>query len=96
MKLPRTRQHESGSTVSKLQTLNDSGPAERDAGVQPPIRVLRIADVKRLTGLSRTTIWRLQCKAKFPASVVLLGSLRGWYESEVEEWCRQLERSRQG
>jgi prophage regulatory protein len=42
------------------------------------------------TGLSRTTIWRLVKKKKFPKPVPITddGYAVGWVESEVEEWIQ--------
>ena len=56
-------------------------------------RILRTPEVVKLTGLSRTTIWRRVRSGDFPAPVKL-GSLAsrsvGWRESEIEEWIEQL------
>lgn len=49
--------------------------------------VLRSADVQRLTGLSRTTIWRLSRSpdSSFPAPRKLTGKSVGWLTSEVTD-----------
>ena len=56
-------------------------------------RILRTPEVVKLTGLSRTTIWRRVRSGDFPAPVKL-GSLAsrsvGWRESEIVEWFEQL------
>jgi predicted DNA-binding transcriptional regulator AlpA len=39
-----------------------------------------------MTGLSRTSIWRLERKGEFPARVSLTAGSVGWRMSEVEEW----------
>jgi len=50
--------------------------------------ILRANDVHRLTGLSRTTIWRMERKGTFPARVPLsIGSV-GWRKSEVDAWIK--------
>ena len=48
--------------------------------------ILRISDVSSLTGLSRTTLWRLERRNEFPARIRLTGHSIGWRESEVQEW----------
>ena len=51
-----------------------------------PERILRIQEVIEMTGLSRTTIWRMERKGEFPARVQLGVSSVGWRFSEVNEW----------
>ena len=52
-------------------------------------RILRTPEVVRVTGLSKTTIWRRVRSGDFPAPVKL-GSLTtrsiGWREEEIERW----------
>ncbi len=49
-------------------------------------RILRIKEVVHITGLSRTTIWRLENKGTFPRRVSLGGSRVGWRLSEINQW----------
>jgi prophage regulatory protein len=49
-------------------------------------RILRIGEVQRRTGLSRTTLWRRERNGRFPARRDLGGGMVGWLEREVEEW----------
>ena len=49
-------------------------------------RILRIQEVIEMTGLSRTTIWRMERKEEFPARVQLGISSVGWRLSEIQEW----------
>jgi prophage regulatory protein len=53
-------------------------------GIAMPI--LRTADVVRLTGLSRTTLWRLERKGIFPSRIRLGLNSVGWREGEVRDW----------
>lgn len=60
---------------------------------QPPVkqpetsdRILRASEVHDITGLSRTTIWRMENKGEFPRRVSLGGNLVGWRLSEVNHW----------
>ena len=47
---------------------------------------LRIADVCRVTGLPRATIYEMVSRGKFPAQVRLSPRAVGWIESEILEW----------
>ncbi len=49
-------------------------------------RILRAKEVINLTGLSRTTIWRLETKGEFPHRVSLGGNRVGWRLSEINHW----------
>lgn len=53
-----------------------------------PDRFLRIADVLRLTSLSRATLYRKIQDGSFPAQVRLSQRCCGWRESAVRHWCR--------
>lgn len=60
---------------------------------QPPVkqpetteRILKAHEVHTMTGLSRTTIWRLENKGEFPARVSLGGNRVGWRLSEINHW----------
>ena len=51
-------------------------------------KLLRFPEVQDRVGLSRTTIWRLEKKGKFPARRILGENSVGWLEEEVEKWIR--------
>jgi prophage regulatory protein len=50
----------------------------------------RLSRVKMMTGLGRSTIYRLMSEGKFPKSIGLTdtGCPRGWIASEIEDWLR--------
>lgn len=50
------------------------------------ISILRLPDVKSRTGLSRSTIYLLISKNKFPSSVSLGDRAVGWVEKEIDQW----------
>lgn len=51
------------------------------------VRILRLKEVQRMTGLSRSTIYAEIAKGKFPKQVKLTGARSvGWYENVVVEW----------
>jgi prophage regulatory protein len=52
----------------------------------PDDHILREPDVERKTGLSRTTIWRLERKNEFPRRLRLSANTVGWLASEIQAW----------
>jgi prophage regulatory protein len=57
--------------------------------------ILRLPDVKRSTGLSRSTIYLRITQGTFPKAVSLGGRAVGWLEAEVQQWLqRRIEASR--
>jgi prophage regulatory protein len=49
-------------------------------------RILREAEVARVTGLSRVTRWRHVRTGRFPAPIVLGERAIGWRASAVQAW----------
>lgn len=47
---------------------------------------LRAAEVMRIIGVSRTTLWRMEREGKFPKRRSISGAAVGWREDEVQEW----------
>lgn len=56
--------------------------------------ILRIWDVCKRTGISRTRVYKLEGEGRFPARVELGPNSVGWYEHEVSEWCAARRRRR--
>ena len=48
--------------------------------------ILRLPDVKKYTGLSRSTIYLRIAQGNFPKQLSLGGRSIGWLQSEIEEW----------
>lgn len=48
--------------------------------------VVRLPEVRRMTGLGRSTIYRLQADQQFPQSIKPGIRAVGWLESEVCQW----------
>jgi prophage regulatory protein len=61
-----------------------SGPIPLD--IQALDSILRIKEVLRITGLSRTTLWRLERIRKFPKRRKLGARAIGWLASEIRAW----------
>ncbi len=52
-----------------------------------PRNIIRKPAVRLKTGLSDTTIWRLERAGDFPARVVVTDAgTVGWFEDEVDDW----------
>lgn len=57
--------------------------------------ILRLPEVKRSTGLSRSTIYLRIAEGTFPKPVNLGGRAVGWLEVDIQEWLqRRIEASR--
>ena len=58
--------------------------------------ILRLPEVKKSTGLSRSTIYMRISQSAFPKPVSLGGRAVGWLEAEIQEWLqRRIEASRE-
>ena len=53
-----------------------------------PDRIIREKECFRLSGLSRTTRWRLERRGEFPRRRKLSENAIGWIESEVIDWVQ--------
>ena len=51
-------------------------------------RILRLADVKVRTGLSRSSIYLNISKGHFPKHISLGARSVGWLESEIDAWIQ--------
>ena len=77
-----------------LGNIQVTAPASNSSNQQsntspPPDKIIRSKEVQELTGLSRTTIWRLEREGKFPTRVPLTDSNVGWRLTDVQEWIRK-------
>jgi prophage regulatory protein len=49
-------------------------------------RLIRLPEVKKITGLSRSMIYLLESRNDFPKRVPLTARTVGWPEIEIYEW----------
>lgn len=49
-------------------------------------RLIREAECRKITGLSRSTRWRMERRGQFPPRVNLTPYIVGWRLSEVMKW----------
>jgi prophage regulatory protein len=52
------------------------------------LAILRLPDVKRRTGLGRSTIYEAMRENRFPHSIRLSARCVGWSASSIEAWIR--------
>jgi len=52
-------------------------------------RLIRRPEVQRLTGLSRSSLYRLIAEGRFPASIQLSEKSVAWLASEVDGWIAE-------
>lgn len=53
-------------------------------------RMLKPREVVKITGMSRTTIWRKEKQGLFPSRRDMGNRSVGWLASEVNEWMENL------
>lgn len=58
--------------------------------------ILRLPDVKRKTGQSRSSIYDKVQRREFPAPVKIGERAVGWVEAEVEAWVKMRIEARDG
>lgn len=51
-------------------------------------KMLRLKEVLSITGLSRSTIYKLISDCQFPRQVHLSEKSVGWYDTEILNWVR--------
>jgi prophage regulatory protein len=68
------------------QESNQASATTRPAA--PPLRLIRFPSVRERTGLSRSTVWRLERKGAFPKHRRISPNAVGWLEHEIEEWIQ--------
>ena len=61
---------------------------ETDAFEPRAPRFLRMAGVRQMTGLGRSTIYRLVAEHQFPSPGQLSRRAVGWRLSDLEQWSR--------
>jgi prophage regulatory protein len=54
------------------------------------LRIMRLSEVKAVTGLSKTTIYRFEKQGRFPSRVSLGERSVGWFEDDVQAFLSSL------
>lgn len=50
------------------------------------MRILRLPEVQKVTGLSRSSIYRQVAAEQFPAPVRLSSNSIGWRDTDIDDW----------
>ena len=53
------------------------------------MQIYRIKDVIKVTGLSRSTIYRLMDQDRFPKPIKLSQRIVGFLEQDIEQWIQE-------
>jgi prophage regulatory protein len=57
------------------------------------LRIMRLNEVKAVTGLSKTTIYRFEKEGRFPSRVSLGERSMGWFEDDVQAFLMSLKKA---
>jgi len=81
-----TRDQRAGGQDAGLDPAGNRRPVElaRIDGI--PLKFLRFTTVRDRTGLSRSTIWRLERQGAFPKHRRISTNAVGWLEQEINDW----------
>ena len=50
------------------------------------MRIMRLKDVMKVTGLGRSTIYKYISEGQFPEQISLGARAVGWVDSEIDDW----------
>ncbi len=67
---------------------SEGSRAERRRAHDPSPKLLRFPAVRERTGLSRSTIWRLERHGQFPKHRRISANAVAWVEEEVTSWIQ--------
>lgn len=54
-----------------------------------PVRILRLPQVRVMTGLGKTTIYGLEAAHRFPKRIRIGCRAVGWVEGEIASWIKK-------
>lgn len=76
------------SDTRESRLTDQARPSQRETVITAVPRLLRFPDVRNRTGLSRSTIWRLERNGGFPRHRRISANAVAWPEDEVLAWIR--------
>ena len=56
---------------------------------------LRLPEVQKISGLSVSSIWKLEKKGKFPQRIKIGERAVGWLSSEIQDWVQRARQATQ-
>jgi prophage regulatory protein len=85
---PVTGRVEAHALAGHMVNAPHTAQAEMSGGAShnAPIRMLRLAQVATMTGLSKAKVYDLQSRGDFPQRVQLTAGRVAWVEAEVQAW----------
>jgi prophage regulatory protein len=84
---PVTGSQRNAGMAMENAAASEGGTSSRLARLESiPLKFLRFSAVRERTGLSRSTIWRLERQGVFPKHRRISANAVGWLEQEVNEW----------
>lgn len=81
------------TTIDARQQMNPKSDENSSPG--KPMRLIRLAEVKRRTGVSTSTIYRWMSEGKFPRSHPIGDCISAWTEAEIDGWIESKVNGRQ-
>jgi prophage regulatory protein len=57
--------------------------------IAPSLQILRLQQVCRVTGLSRSLVYQMEAEHRFPKRIRLTERAVGWLEGEVQGWLAE-------
>jgi prophage regulatory protein len=85
-----TTQRRPGATRIRTTAIRHTSIKRDDgsgsAAAAPNERFIREGECRRITGLSRSTRWRLERGGKFPRRRQISSGCTGWLASEIAAW----------
>ena len=75
-----------GSAVVPRPATAATAAQASSAGRTLPLKLLRFPVVRERTGLSRSTIWRLERRGEFPKHHRIAPNVVAWVEEDVHMW----------
>jgi prophage regulatory protein len=91
LRVPPTRSSSARRPAADGSTSRQPEPTGGNNGTSadvPPARLLRFPTVRERTGLSRSTIWRLERRGEFPRHRRISANVVAWVETEVVDWIQ--------
>ncbi len=73
-------------SVAKQATAAGQQDGTTGEGEPRALRILRLREVERLTGLKRSRIYELEREGKFPVRVHISERATGWLEHEIQAY----------
>ena len=79
--------HQASDSPADLDRAKGATP-QNEMPALPPPKLLRFTAVHERTGLSRSTIWRLEHRGQFPKHRSISANAVAWVEGEVAAWIQ--------